>query len=153
MTKIAKLASAAVLMLTGIASPVFAQAVQSRSAAHNSISTKTPVARTGARRIRVRRGTRVYDGTWSVVIETTRGNCPAAVRAAVRIIEGRLQADDQSYQVAGRVVPGGVIRVTVSASGQGASGFGRLSRQGGRGRWRTRSGECSGLWTAERRSS
>jgi hypothetical protein len=96
-------------------------------------------------------GTRAFDGTWSVVMQTTRGNCPAAVRASVRILGGRLLAEDQSYGIDGRVAPSGAVRVTVSAAGQGAGGFGHLSRNTGQGLWRTLSGECSGQWAAARR--
>lgn len=95
--------------------------------------------------------TRTFDGTWSVLLQTTRGNCPPAVRAGVQIIDGRLSAEDQSYGLDGRVAPGGAVRVTVSTAGQGGGAFGRLSRAAGRGRWQTWSGECSGEWTAARR--
>jgi hypothetical protein len=96
-------------------------------------------------------GTSLYDGAWSVVIQTTRGDCPAAVRAGVHISAGRVLANDQSYSVEGRVAPDGAIRVNVSAGSQAAGGFGHLSRNAGQGFWRTRSGECSGQWTAARR--
>ena len=100
----------------------------------------------------VRHGTSIYDGEWSVLIQTTRGNCPAALRAGVRILGGRILAEDQSYQLNGQVASGGDVRVTVSTGGQSAGGFGRLSRDSGRGMWRTRSGECSGQWNAARRA-
>lgn len=92
-----------------------------------------------------------FDGTWSVVLQTTRGNCPSAVRAGVHIIDGRLSAEDQSYGLDGRVAPSGAMQVKVSAAGQTGGASGRLSRAAGRGRWRTSSGECSGEWTAARR--
>jgi hypothetical protein len=96
------------------------------------------------------RGAHLYDGAWSVVIQTTRGNCPPAIRAGVSILAGRLISNDENYAVDGRVAPNGAIRVNVSAGGQGAGGFGRLSHNAGRGLWRTWSGECSGQWTAAR---
>jgi hypothetical protein len=99
-----------------------------------------------------RHGTSIYDGDWSVLIQTTHGNCPAALRAGVRILGGRILAEDQSYQLNGQVASGGDVRVTVSAGGQSAGGFGRLSRDSGRGLWRTPSGECSGQWNAARRA-
>jgi hypothetical protein len=100
----------------------------------------------------VHHGIGIYDGDWSVLIETTHGNCPPALRAGVRILGGRLLAEDQSYQLNGEVASGGDVRVTVSAGGQSAGGSGRLSRDSGRGLWRTPSGECSGQWTAARRA-
>jgi hypothetical protein len=69
----------------------------------------------------------------------------------VSILAGRLISNDESYAVDGRVAPNGAIRVNVSADGQGAGGFGRLSHNAGQGLWRTRSGECSGQWTAARK--
>lgn len=99
----------------------------------------------------VHHGATAYDGSWSVVIQTTRGDCPAALRAGVHISAGHLLANDAIYSVEGSVAPGGAVRVNVSAGGQGAGGYGHLSRNSGQGVWRTRSGECSGQWTAERR--
>jgi hypothetical protein len=96
------------------------------------------------------RGT-AFDGSWSVVMQTTRGNCPAAVRAGIRILGGRLSAEDQTYGLNGRVGPSGAVQVTVSAAGQTGGAFGHLWRDAGRGRWQTSSGECAGEWTAARR--
>jgi len=98
-----------------------------------------------------RRGSSAFDGSWSVLMQTTRGSCPVAVRAGVRILGGRLSANDPSYGLDGRVAPSGTVRVTVSAAGQTGGAFGHLSRTAGRGRWRTQSGECAGEWTAARR--
>lgn len=97
-----------------------------------------------------RGGTSTFDGTWSVVLQTTRGNCPAAVRAGVRIFGGRMLAEDQGYEIDGRVAPSGVLQATVTAAGQGGGAVGRLSHVAGRGRWQTWSGECAGEWTAAR---
>jgi len=104
-----------------------------------------------AQRSVVRHGANVFDGIWSVVMQTTRGDCPAAFRAGVRILGGRLSAENKSYGLDGRVAPSGAVRVTVSAAGQTGGAFGHLSREAGRGYWRTGSGECEGEWTAARR--
>jgi hypothetical protein len=93
-----------------------------------------------------------FDGNWSVVIYTLRGDCTQSVRAALRIAGGRVYALDQSFQAYGAVGPSGAIRVTVAAGNQSASGTGRLSQTTGRGLWRTATGECSGQWAAERRN-
>jgi hypothetical protein len=100
---------------------------------------------------RVAHKARVYDGEWSVLIQTTRGNCPPSFRAGVRIAGGILLPEDQSYQLNGEVNAGGAVRVTVSAGGQSAGGSGRLTHNTGSGLWRTQSGECSGQWAAARR--
>jgi hypothetical protein len=154
MIGISRLSAAAIFALTGIASPAFGQTMRSETAVHN-LSSSAPgperIAPPAAHRIASRGGARRYDGVWSVVIETTRGNCPAAVRAGVHIFAGRLLADDQSYRLNGRVAANGAVRVTVSAAGQSAGGSGRLGHNVGRGLWRTSLGECSGQWTAQRR--
>ncbi len=93
-----------------------------------------------------------YDGMWSVTIITQAGNCPSSLRYAVRVARGRVYGDDQSYDVNGTVAANGATRVTVSEKGQSASGTGRLSGNAGAGRWRTRTGDCSGQWTAQRRT-
>jgi hypothetical protein len=93
-----------------------------------------------------------YDGMWSVTIFTQAGNCPSSLRYSVRVAKGRVFGDDQSYDVNGFVAPNGATRVMVSEKGQSASGTGRLSGNAGAGRWRTSTGECSGQWTAARRT-
>jgi hypothetical protein len=93
-----------------------------------------------------------YDGAWTVTIMTQAGNCPSSLRYGVRVERGRVLADGQSYQVNGYVAPNGATRVMVSEQGQSASGTGRLSGNAGAGRWRTSTGQCSGQWTAERRT-
>jgi hypothetical protein len=96
-------------------------------------------------------GGSAYDGTWSVAIYTLRGDC-GSVRAAVRIIGGRVYSADQSYQAGGGVSATGAVRVSVAGFGRSASGSGRLSRNSGAGRWRSSRGECSGSWSASRRA-
>ena len=90
-----------------------------------------------------------YDGTWSVAIYTQRGDC-GSLRAALRIIGGRVYSGDGSYQAYGAVGAGGAIRVTLVRGGQSASGSGRLSYSSGAGRWRTAGGQCFGTWSASR---
>jgi hypothetical protein len=98
-----------------------------------------------------RTGGSPYDGTWSVAIYTLRGDC-GSVRVAVRIVGGRVNSQDQSYQASGGVGANGVVRVGVAGFGRSASGSGRLSRNSGAGRWRSSRGECSGTWSASRRA-
>jgi hypothetical protein len=94
-----------------------------------------------------------YDGEWSVVIQTLRGDCAGGIRVAVRITGSRILSPDPSYNARGIVASNGAIRVVVSRGDQSASGAGRLTRDGGRGWWRTTRGECSGEWAAERRAT
>jgi hypothetical protein len=94
-----------------------------------------------------------FDGNWSVLIVTERGTCDRAYRYPVRISGGSVgYAGQASFNVTGRVGGNGAVTVTVSRGDQSATGSGMLSSSDGSGRWRTASGECSGSWTAERRS-
>ncbi len=109
----------------------------------------TTSASNAARRAQTRSS---YDGTWSVVIYTLRGDC-GSVRAALRIVGGRVYSGDSSYQANGAVGGGGAVRVTLVRGGQWAFGSGRLSNSSGSGRWRTSGGECLGTWSATRYAS
>ncbi len=131
------------MLKTPLLRPIFAMLIAS------SLLIIANVASDAAQRI-ARRSS--FDGTWSVAIETFRGDC-GSVRAALRIVGGRVYADDQSYQAYGAVGSGGAIRVTLVRGGQSASGSGRLSSSSGAGRWRTSKGECSGSWSASRRAA
>ena len=95
-----------------------------------------------------------YDGLWSVLIITEKGTCDRGYRYPLRIARGRVNHADpasSSFTIRGNVASGGAIRVSISRGQQSANGTGRLSRSAGAGRWRTTSGQCSGIWTAERR--
>ena len=94
----------------------------------------------------------IYDGRWSVVIYTLRGDCDRSLRYSLRIENNRVLGEEQSYQVQGAVARSGAIRVTVAEGGRSASGSGRLVGNTGRGQWQTSTGECAGQWAAERRS-
>jgi len=91
-----------------------------------------------------------FDGSWSVVINTVRGDCGSGLRYGVRIVGGRVVSGDGNYSVGGAVAPSGAIHVTVAEGGRSASGTGRLSGNSGSGVWRTSTGECYGNWAAAR---
>jgi hypothetical protein len=94
-----------------------------------------------------------FDGTWSVLIVTEKGTCDRAYRYPVRISNGAVgYAGEASFNVSGNVGAGGAVTVMVSRGNQSARGSGQLSVSNGSGRWVAGSGECSGTWTAERRS-
>src|SRR3954466_519039 len=98
-------------------------------------------------------GKQSLDGTWSVLIVTEQGKCDRAYRYPVRISNGSVgYAGEASFNVSGSVGANGAVTVTVSRGSQSAKGAGQLSSNGGGGRWTAGSGECSGSWTAERRS-
>jgi hypothetical protein len=96
-----------------------------------------------------------FDGDWSVMITTRGGACQPSVRYGVQIINGMVvNPAGGPGQVSGRVAPNGVVRVSVQAGGQSASGSGRLSSSRGGGVWRGQgsAGFCQGTWVAERRA-
>ena len=94
-----------------------------------------------------------FDGSWSVLIVTEKGTCDRAYRYPVRISNGAVgYAGEASFNVSGSVGPNGAVTVMVSKGNQSARGSGQLSATDGSGRWVAGSGECSGSWTAERRS-
>jgi len=93
-----------------------------------------------------------YDGLWSVLIVTQKGDCDPGYRYPIRIANGTLvNAGDAAFNISGKVAPTGAITVTVSAVGKNAVGSGHLAGNGGTGLWT--GGSCSGSWTAERRGS
>src|SRR6476469_2386494 len=98
-------------------------------------------------------GKQSLDGTWSVLIVTEQGKCDRAYRYPVRISNGSVgYAGEASFNVSGSVGPNGAVTVMVSKGNQSARGSGQLSATDGSGYWVAGSGECSGSWTAERRS-
>jgi hypothetical protein len=95
-----------------------------------------------------------YDGQWSVLIVTQKGTCDRAYRYPLKIENGSVgYAGQASFNVAGKVGPNGAITVTVSKGDKSAKGTGRMSATDGAGIWTAGSGDCSGTWTAERRST
>ena len=94
-----------------------------------------------------------FDGAWSVLIVTEKGTCDRAYRYPIKIANGTVDyAGSASFTVTGKVGTNGAVTVTVARGNQSASGSGRMSETDGTGRWQTAGGECSGIWTAERRS-
>jgi hypothetical protein len=94
-----------------------------------------------------------FDGRWSVVVETERGNCDRAYRYGLLIENGNVSyAGDSAFDIRGRVVGNGAVHVRVSRGSTYADGHGRLTRDNGSGVWNgVGDGACSGRWFAERR--
>jgi hypothetical protein len=93
-----------------------------------------------------------YDGLWSVLIVTEKGDCDRGYRYPIRITRGTLSnAGDTAFTIAGKVGPTGLVRVTPSYGNASANGLGQLAGSTGSGSWNSNS--CSGTWTAERRGS
>lgn len=91
-----------------------------------------------------------YDGEWSVVIVTQKGDCERAYRAPITISNGRfINVGVNLVDVSGNVRPDGRISVRVSRGDQSAVGSGHLTPASGNGSWK--GGACAGIWTAQRR--
>jgi len=92
-----------------------------------------------------------FDGKWSVVVVTTKGDCDRAYRYPIAIRGTTLvNAGDTAFDISGRVQDNGAIAVKISYGDKSAQGSGRLSGTSGSGSWA--GGSCAGTWTAERRS-
>ena len=92
-----------------------------------------------------------FDGKWSVVIVTTKGDCDRAYRYPIDIRgETVVNAGDTAFDISGRVQGNGAVAVKISYGDKSAHGIGRLSGGMGSGSWT--GGACAGTWTAERRS-
>jgi hypothetical protein len=93
-----------------------------------------------------------FDGTWSVVVVTEKGDCDRAYRYPIRINDdgSLINAGSTSFDISGKVSPNGKLVVRLSYGGKSATGQGRLSGASGTGQWA--GGACAGTWTAERRS-
>jgi hypothetical protein len=93
-----------------------------------------------------------YDGVWSVLVHTEKGDCDPGYRYPIRISHGQLvNAGDAAFTITGKVAETGAITVTVAAGGKSATGSGHLAGASGGGLWT--GGACSGSWTAERRGA
>ena len=92
-----------------------------------------------------------FDGKWSVVVVTTKGDCDRAYRYPIDIRgETLVNGGDTAFDISGRVQGNGAVAVKISYGDKSAHGLGRLSGGFGQGSWT--GGSCAGTWTAERRS-
>jgi hypothetical protein len=92
-----------------------------------------------------------FDGKWSVVVVTTKGDCDRAYRYPIAIQgETLINAGDTAFDISGHVQGNGAVAVKISYGDKSAHGLGRLSGGFGQGSWS--GGSCAGTWTAERRS-
>ena len=92
-----------------------------------------------------------YDGTWTTVFATTRGNCSSGYSVPFMVAGGRVLSAGGG-RVSGSVGRGGSVAVAVSVGASRASGGGRLVGSSGAGRWSgiITGDRCSGTWQATR---
>ncbi len=91
-----------------------------------------------------------YDGRWSVLIVTEKGDCDRAYRYPIEVKgQSLVNAGNTAFDISGKVGGDGAVAVKISYGDKRASGSGRLSLTSGQGQWN--GGSCAGTWTAERR--
>jgi hypothetical protein len=91
-----------------------------------------------------------FDGKWSVVIVTEKGDCDRAYRYPIDIKNMTLvNAGNASFDISGKVQGDGAVAVKISYGQKSAAGAGRLNGNSGQGQWS--GGGCAGSWMAERR--
>jgi hypothetical protein len=96
-----------------------------------------------------------FDGRWSILVATDRGDCSRAYRYAVIVNNGQARyGGSEDFTVAGSIASDGTVRASISRGTDRADVHGRLGAGVGSGRWSV-SGTyaCSGHWTAERRAA
>ena len=92
-----------------------------------------------------------FDGKWSVVVVTEKGDCDRAYRYPISIQgQNLINAGNASFDISGKVAGDGAVAVKISYGDKSASGSGKLFATTGEGHWV--GGSCAGTWTAERRS-
>ena len=92
-----------------------------------------------------------YDGTWTTVFATTRGNCSSGLSVPFLVYGGRVSSAGGG-RVSGSVSRSGSVAVAVSVGASYASGGGRLVGNYGSGRWSgiIQGDRCAGTWQASR---
>jgi len=97
------------------------------------------------------RGPSNYDGTWTTVFATTRGNCSSGLSVPFLVYGGRVSSAGGG-RVSGSVSPSGSVAVAVSIGASHATGGGRLVGNYGSGRWSgiIQGDRCAGTWQASR---
>ena len=92
-----------------------------------------------------------YDGSWSILFVTQKGDCDSAYNFTVNVSNGVI-SHPNIIHFQGYVTNRGFVRASVTVHAKHASGSGRLGANSGRGTWSGYSGSsrCSGYWRAER---
>jgi hypothetical protein len=92
-----------------------------------------------------------YDGTWTTVFATSRGNCSSGYSVPF-LVSGSRVSSAGGGRVSGSVGRGGSVAVAVQVGASHASGGGRLVGNSGYGRWSgiITGDRCSGTWQATR---
>ena len=92
-----------------------------------------------------------YNGTWTTVFATPRGNCSSGYSVPFTVSGSRVSSAGGG-RVSGSVTGAGRVAVHVSVGASKASGGGRLVGNSGAGSWSgiITGDRCSGTWQATR---
>jgi hypothetical protein len=92
-----------------------------------------------------------YDGAWSLVFVTQRGECDPNYSFDVNISNG-IVSHPNLVRLTGRVALNGSVHASVAVQDRFAAGSGKLTKTSGQGTWKGHSGSarCSGYWTARK---
>jgi hypothetical protein len=92
-----------------------------------------------------------YDGVWTTVFATTRGNCSSGYSVPFTVAGSRVLSAGGG-RVAGSIGRRGSVAVSVSVGASHASGGGRHAGNYGAGHWSgiITGDRCSGTWQATR---
>jgi hypothetical protein len=92
-----------------------------------------------------------YNGTWTTVFATTRGNCSSGYSVPFTVSGARVSSAGGG-RVSGSVNGAGRVAVHVSVGASQANGGGRLTGNSGAGSWSgiITGDRCSGTWQATR---
>jgi hypothetical protein len=96
-----------------------------------------------------------YDGLWSVVVYTARGQCDPSYRISGAITNGEISYAYGSLEVKGHVEPSGATHVHVTYGDAHGEAHGQMTATHGSGTWSGNgpNGHCSGTWNATRGST
>lgn len=95
-----------------------------------------------------------FDGPWSVVIITKKGECDAAYRNTLTIEGGNINyagGPVAEAGVVGSISKAGQVKIAFKNDRGSLNATGRMAGSSGSGVWNASNG-CAGTWKAEKRS-
>ena len=94
-----------------------------------------------------------FNGRWSVLVVTERGECDKAYRYPVAIESGQVRyAGEAAFTITGEVARSGAVQGSIAQGQTRANVRGKLAGSAGSGTWTVAGArDCSGSWSAEKR--
>lgn len=93
-----------------------------------------------------------FDGSWSVIVQTTSGRCDPSYRFSGHIVNGEISYAYGALEVSGSVVASGATFVRLIGNSGHVEAHGQFTVTRGSGTWRGQGpdGPCNGTWSATR---